>query len=43
MYMRSLHSPLAMDTSTHVAILNRLRVLNSGDSSKVCAIIKGAS
>jgi len=40
MYMRSLHSPLAMDTSTHVAILNRLRVLNSGDSSKVVRAIR---
>jgi hypothetical protein len=36
--MRSLRSPLAIDTSTQVTILNRLRVLNSGDatSSKVC-------
>lgn len=43
MYMRSLRSPLAIDTSTHVTILNRLRVLNNGDSSKVCVIVRGAS
>ena len=33
MYVRSLRSPLALDTSTHVTILNRLRVLNRGDST----------
>jgi len=41
-FMRSLRSPLAIDTSTHVAILNRLRVLNNGDStsSKVIRAIR---
>jgi len=40
MYMRQLRSPLATDTSTHVAILNRLRALNNGDSSKVVRAIR---
>jgi len=42
MFMRSLRSPLAIDTSTHVTILDRLRVLTNGDStsSKVVRAIR---
>lgn len=32
-YLHSLKTSLSLDTSTHVAILNRLRMLNHGDSS----------
>ncbi|KAF9482782.1 hypothetical protein BDN70DRAFT_800871 [Pholiota conissans] len=33
LYLRSLSTSLSLDTSAHIAILNRLRILNHGESS----------